>query len=649
METKYFDYQEIEEILKKQGKNNPVYTKDGVNFEADWYCNYEDDSIEYLNHINVNVDPEVFGIVDEHPGVFDPLIIDADAAIIYYNTPENISLSEIAEKLNYDCKIVFNDECFYKPKHPIKQIVEYDSDNQLFIVEKNGKYGFIKISGEEITPLIYDFYVIYRGFATVRKGNRVGHLFFHEGTKEPLAYRTVEIYEIVKEGEGYGIANSFGKTIIPPRYSFIRIYNELIVTRSIFSRECYLYKPSGELLFDNSFEDILLTDYFKFQWLVVVKQAGKWGIVSIDGHWLVPPIIDNKNDIDIPYGNDQYAICTINNKQGLYNLTGKLTVPFEYDSIESSFKVSFVRKNDNRGFANTDKNNVIPCTCDSTDIPDCFDMFKQFNNLVSIVNSYKCKEEKSKAIKWYLLAAAVYTVDGITDRSCLEGSLLLTLIHYFLNEKYGPNYSLACLFIERYHMITNEDFFKDDNRQIIIPFANFLFEKRDYHSASKMYLRFINNDLKGLTDNIKMIDIGINYDTNESQLILTASRLGFMYYTGKGVDMNIETGLELLKLAASYENTQAQKFLEIRDNKKNLKQLIAYTENGKWGYRDKETNEILIPALYDEVRPSAEKIAEDNKTDTQYYDVVQVKFEGKWDIRSIDNEERPIIYDIILN
>ena len=75
-----------------------------------------------------------------------------------------------------------------------------------------------------------------------------------------------------------------------------------------------------------------------------------------------------------------------------------------------------------------------------------------------------------------------------------------------------------------------------------------------------------------------------------------------------------------------------------------MKQLIAYTENGKWGYRDKNTNEILIPAKYDEINPSAEALAE--KRLPVVYDDVQVKLKGKWGVRSVTNKKiLPFLYD----
>ena len=77
-----------------------------------------------------------------------------------------------------------------------------------------------------------------------------------------------------------------------------------------------------------------------------------------------------------------------------------------------------------------------------------------------------------------------------------------------------------------------------------------------------------------------------------------------------------------------------------------MKQLIAYTENGKWGYRDKETNEILIPAKYDEIDPSAEEL--DEECFPIVYDDVQVKFKGKWGVRSVTNKKiLPFLYDRI--
>ena len=83
-----------------------------------------------------------------------------------------------------------------------------------------------------------------------------------------------------------------------------------------------------------------------------------------------------------------------------------------------------------------------------------------------------------------------------------------------------------------------------------------------------------------------------------------------------------------------------------------MEQLIAYTENGKWGYRDKESNEILIPAQYDEVIPSAEEIKFYEifvrRRVPIVFDAVQVKLNGKWGLRSVANEEiLPALYEEI--
>jgi len=77
----------------------------------------------------------------------------------------------------------------------------------------------------------------------------------------------------------------------------------------------------------------------------------------------------------------------------------------------------------------------------------------------------------------------------------------------------------------------------------------------------------------------------------------------------------------------------------------NYKQIIPYTENEKWGFKDAETNEILIPALYEEVNPSEEKKCFGFPV---VYDEVKVKLNGRWGVRSVGNEEiLPSLYDKI--
>ena len=70
-----------------------------------------------------------------------------------------------------------------------------------------------------------------------------------------------------------------------------------------------------------------------------------------------------------------------------------------------------------------------------------------------------------------------------------------------------------------------------------------------------------------------------------------------------------------------------------------MKQLIAYTENGKWGYRDEETNEILIPVEYDEIQSC-------NSWD---YDYFIVKIDTKYGVINEKGETiAPVVFDEIV-
>jgi len=78
-----------------------------------------------------------------------------------------------------------------------------------------------------------------------------------------------------------------------------------------------------------------------------------------------------------------------------------------------------------------------------------------------------------------------------------------------------------------------------------------------------------------------------------------------------------------------------------------MKQLVAYIENGKWGYRDEKTNEILIPAKYDEVAHSS-TFSSPKRGSIEIFYTFFVKKEDQWQL--VDRKNRlknPHFYDEI--
>jgi|GEM_PF-4035798 len=227
---------------------------------------------------------------------------------------------------------------------------QYNSTNQLYIIEKDGKYGFISKKGKEISPPIFDFYHIYQGFAVVRKDNQVGNLFFHEGLKEPLTYRTVEAFEVIRGGK-YGVDSNDGKELIPCKYDFVKIYYKIVVCQ--LDNRYYLFNIKGESVIDMAFQDVNFALYQNYQHLnplnsslreltvsrgISVMANDKWGVISQNGRWIVQPSAKKADDIELfqhaqLHFGKYYIVKNENGKKGVVNMYGGQVVPCLYDDI----------------------------------------------------------------------------------------------------------------------------------------------------------------------------------------------------------------------------------------------------------------------------------------------------------------------------
>lgn len=228
---------------------------------------------------------------------------------------------------------------------------EYNADNDLFVVECDGKYGFTRATGEEISPPIFDYYHMCLGFAIVRKGNLMGNLFFHENLKEPYRYRAVEVYE-VRKGNKYGIESDSGEEILPCVYDFVKIYDTIAVCKSGDSYYILNIKLK-EFVGDRPYEDIDLSIFFDYHHHnrlnsdfrkstldkgICVKIDGKWGIISQKGKWLIKPIAEEAKNIEIlqhtKIYREKYYLVIANEKKGLIDEYGNEIIPIIYDEIK---------------------------------------------------------------------------------------------------------------------------------------------------------------------------------------------------------------------------------------------------------------------------------------------------------------------------
>jgi hypothetical protein len=120
-------------------------------------------------------------------------------------------------------------------------------------------------------------------------------------------------------------------------------------------------------------------------------------------------------------------------------------------------------------------------------------------------------------------------------------------------------------------------------------------------------------DIKGLKPLVNLQTLDLFYTSVDLQEL--------------NLSVNKQTGIKGLE---TLEKVQKKK-------NKDMKTLTAFSDDGKWGYKDRETNSILIPALYEDLCPL---------NGEAFYTSVAVKLDGKWGLRSVLNEElTPLLYD----
>ena len=101
--------------------------------------------------------------------------------------------------------------------------IDYNEDNNLFIVQKDSKQGVLSLDGREIVPIVYDSVLCSLNKITTRKGENI-EIFNINGEREDVKYNntietTNEDFTIyVNEENKYGILNKNGQVIVKNEY-----------------------------------------------------------------------------------------------------------------------------------------------------------------------------------------------------------------------------------------------------------------------------------------------------------------------------------------------------------------------------------------------------------------------------------------------
>jgi len=491
--------------------------------------------------------------------------------------------------------------------------ITYDVVNQIFVIEKDGKFNFIYESDKVFPPAVYDFCHLYPGFAVVRKGCQVGNLFFHEGLSEPASYRNEHVFE-VKCGKYFGVETAFGDTLLPCEYTFVKVYPNFILT--ISDEGFSLFHTDGRRMFDEYFDDIDLSE--RRDDYIYAQKNECWGVVHLHGHWIVPDIFRDKNDI-LPCedyaSKTHYFECSLHDndfpfdyKKGLYDIRGQLIIPFEYEyRIENDFKYVdycgnhfrfplIVKKNDNFGLIDRRGTIIFPCNYDEITttndgyynirkkgmdniwyIPDVIDFF---TSKIRSENFQLIETSCFDFLKMYCLTHWMEDIKenvrwGLINVACYGefARYFGFLAEYFREINPELSYLFELVFLRKdlkTHKINYDDSQNEFSSSYIL--AGIYFEgkrvKANYQYAFELYENCLDvihrkynvkfhtiyekliSILSESSEKILLVDDDeLVFEMDYQECAIIAFRMGWMLYTGNGVEKDKKTGMALLSAA----------------------------------------------------------------------------------------------------
>ena len=207
------------------------------------------------------------------------------------------------------------------------------------VLSMDGWFGFIDMTGKVVIPLKYipncDFYYgFYNSFAAIRTYN------------------------------GWGFINKKGEEVIPPNYSYVKLFNKqgyaVVYENMYWGTYC---KPEitdktkyavidtlGNEIIKMGKYDGISDDDGNGNFIVKQKNSEKYGVIDINDNVIVPIIYDRIN------GWGQYYIVVQKSKYGILDINGNQQVSLKYDYIKGLHygnKISFyVFQNESSGLIN---------------------------------------------------------------------------------------------------------------------------------------------------------------------------------------------------------------------------------------------------------------------------------------------------------
>lgn len=293
---------------------------------------------EKITYFSVYVDGK-WGVINNKGETIVDTIYDEMITIPNPEKPVFVCVYDVNEQTGeYKTKAINEkNEQLFTGYDKLETIENFDSkqnvwyEKNLLRVVKNGKYGLIDFDGKTILECEYDSITTLKSVEenlVVKKNNKVGVINSLGQVIVPIEYKNVKVlkegykneYIIVDENDNEGVISTSGTVLVAPAYKEIKFLNSTEIYAAKIDDKWNLINKKGEVL-NNSYEDYTYSkgDY------VIVKQAGKYGIITTSGEVKIAPTYE-----ELEYAFSVYYIAKLNSKYGVINTDNTSIIPLEY-------------------------------------------------------------------------------------------------------------------------------------------------------------------------------------------------------------------------------------------------------------------------------------------------------------------------------
>lgn len=250
-----------------------------------------------------------------------------------YNFPMHFS-EGVASIISVDDKYALFDKSGKEIVAPKYKYLRLCSQG-IILGELNGKFGFIKKNGEEITPFIYtaDSQSFSEGLAVVRLNKKSGFIDQSGKVVIPIIYDQAKSFykgvAIVKLNDKYLMIDRSGKQIKELNYDIVyRSPREDLINVILNKKAGRINIATGKEIIPPIYD---VMELYKEDFSAWVQLNNKWGVIDKLGKIITPIQYDEKKEYH-ESGNYNYKV-KINNKYGLLDADNKELTEVKYDSI----------------------------------------------------------------------------------------------------------------------------------------------------------------------------------------------------------------------------------------------------------------------------------------------------------------------------